>query len=135
MAQINIVPYIDVMLVLLVIFLVTAPLLKQGVQVDLPKAPAKPIQGIKNGAEPLVVTIDSQGAFFVNQGAPPTQPLDKAALRQIVGEVLKKNPHLSVLVRGDDHVDYGRVIQAMAILQLAGADKVGLITAPLPAKR
>jgi biopolymer transport protein TolR len=135
MAQINVVPYIDVMLVLLVIFLVTAPVLKQGVQVDLPKAAAKPIPKSTQAQEPLTVTVDSQGRFFVNRGAPPTQALDTAALRHIVGQELKQDPKLPVYVKGDSHVDYGRVVVAMTILQQAGAGKVGLITEPPPGKK
>ncbi len=135
MAQINVVPYIDVMLVLLVIFLVTAPLLKQGVQVDLPKAAAKPIPKNTQAQEPLTVTVDSRGRFFVNRGAPPTQPLDKAALSHIVGQQLKQHPKLPVYVKGDSHVNYGRVVLAMTVLQQAGAEKVGLITEPPPTKK
>ncbi|APZ43378.1 protein TolR [Acidihalobacter ferrooxydans] len=134
MAQINVVPYIDVMLVLLVIFLVTAPLLKQGVQVDLPKAAAKPIPSNQHAPSPLTVTINAQGSYFVSRGAPPTQPLDAAALRQIVSKQLQQDPKMPVYVKGDNHVNYGRVVLAMTILQHAGANKVGLITAPPPKK-
>lgn len=129
MAQINVVPYIDVMLVLLVIFLVTAPLLKQGVKVDLPRVPSKPVSS-QATQPPLTVTVNAQGIFFVSQGANPTQPLDAVALRRIVGEVLSKNPKTQVYVRGDSHVSYGKVVEAMGILQQAGAEKVGLVTEP-----
>ncbi len=130
MANMNVVPYIDVMLVLLVIFLVTAPVLKQGVQVDLPRAPAKPIAKSVKYQKPLVVTINNRGSFFVNRGAAPTQALDVAALRYIATAELKKYPGLLVYVQGDRRVDYGRVILVMSILQQAGAQKVGLITQP-----
>ncbi|OBS09007.1 protein TolR [Acidihalobacter prosperus] len=129
MAQINVVPYIDVMLVLLVIFLVTAPLLKQGVKVDLPHVPSKPVSS-QPTQTPLTVTVNAQGAFFVNQGANPTQALDAAALRHIAGEILSKHPKIQVYVRGDSHVSYGKVVEAMGILQQVGADKVGLVTEP-----
>ncbi|WP_455381026.1 protein TolR [Acidihalobacter prosperus] len=129
MAQINVVPYIDVMLVLLVIFLVTAPLLKQGVKVDLPHVPSKPVSN-KAGQKPLTVTVNAQGSFFVNQGKNPTQPLDAAALRHIVSQILSKNPGIQVYVRGDSHVNYGKVVEAMGILQRAGAERVGLVTEP-----
>lgn len=134
MAQINVVPYIDVMLVLLVIFLVTAPLLKQGVKVDLPKAASKPIPKSMQAQRPLTVTVDAQGRFFVSRGASPTQPLDTAALRHIVDQQLKQRPKLPVYVKGDSHVNYGRVVLAMTVLQQAGAQKVGLITEPPPKK-
>lgn len=133
MAQINVVPYIDVMLVLLVIFLVTAPLLKQGVKVDLPRVPSKPVSS-QASQVPLTVTVNSAGAFFVSQGANLAQPLDAAALRHIATEVLRKHPKIQVYVRGDSHVSYGRVVEAMGILQQAGADKVGLVTEPPAAK-
>lgn len=129
MAQINVVPYIDVMLVLLVIFLVTAPLLKQGVKVDLPRVPSKPVSSQAN-QPPLTVTVDASGIFYVSQGANPSQPLDAAALRQIVQMVLTRHPKIQVYVRGDTHVSYGKVVEVMGILEEAGAQKVGLVTEP-----
>lgn len=130
MANINVVPYIDVMLVLLVIFLVAAPILKQGVHVNLPQAPSKPI--IKNSKyqKPFVVTVNRQGSYFVNLGATPTQALTFSDLDSIAKKVLKSHPGISIYIQGDKNVDYGRVIKVMALLQRMGASKVGLITRP-----
>ena len=127
-AEINIVPYVDVMLVLLVIFMITAPLLTQGVQVDLPKATASVID--KKQDEPLVVTVDKVGNYFLNISASPTTPLMPADISLQVAAALKQNPERDVLVRGDDHVSYGQVVAAMVILQQAGAPHVGLVTTP-----
>ena len=131
MAEINVVPYIDVTLVLLVIFIITAPLLTQGVQVDLPQASATPITPSEN-QEPLVVTVDAQGRFFLNVGSDPDQPVDEATLVNRVAAVLRHQPGTQVLVRGDRDVPYGRVVEAMSLLQRAGAPSVGLITEPPP---
>ncbi len=129
MAEINVVPYIDVTLVLLVIFIVTAPLLTQGVQVDLPQAAATPIVPEEN-KEPLVVTVDAQGRFYLNVGENPEAPVDEATLVNRVAAVLRHQPGTPVLVRGDRGVPYGRVVEAMSLLQRAGAPSVGLITEP-----
>lgn len=125
-AEINIVPYIDVMLVLLVIFMVTAPLLQQGVAVDLPKASAKtlPTQDV----EPMVVSVDKHGNYFLNISDFPARPIDQQALVLRVAAELKRNPARKVLVKGDQRVDYGRVVSAMVLMQQAGAEGVGLIT-------
>lgn len=127
-AEINIVPYVDVMLVLLVIFMITAPLLTQGVQVDLPKATASVID--KKQDEPLVLTVDKVGNYFLNISANPTQPMMPADLSLQVAAALKRNPERDVLVRGDDQVAYGQVVSAMVVLQEAGAPHVGLVTTP-----
>ncbi len=128
MAEINVVPYIDVMLVMLVIFMVTAPLLTQGVQVDLPEATAEPIDDSDN--EPLVVNVDAAGNLYLNVGETPDQPLDGATLSQNVAAVLRRQPQKKVLVRGDHAVDYGTVVSAMVLLQQAGVPNVGLVTEP-----
>ena len=128
MAEINVVPYIDVMLVMLVIFMVTAPLLTQGVQVDLPKASAEPIDDSDN--EPLVVNVDAAGNLYLNVGETPDQPLDGETLSQNVAAVLRRQPQKKVLVRGDHAVDYGTVVSAMVLLQQAGVPNVGLVTEP-----
>ncbi len=131
LSEINVVPYIDVMLVLLVIFMVTAPLLNQGVEVSLPQASAEPLRA--EDQEPLVVTVDADGQYFVNVGEDTKQPVDKETLMTRVAAVLRNQPQRQVVVRGDAKVDYGAVVGAMVLLQAAGAPQVGLITEPPPA--
>ena len=126
LAEINVVPYIDVMLVLLVIFMVTAPMLMQGVEVELPKADAAPVAD--QDAEPLIVSIDSKGQLFLNLGANEKQALELATVRQRVGAVLRRTPDKPVLVWGDQRVAYGDVVIVMTALQEAGAPTVGLVT-------
>ena len=125
-AEINVVPYIDVMLVLLVIFMITAPLLAQGVKVDLPQAPARPIEG--EDREPLVVSVDSAGLYYVNYGENQADPIEPNVLAARVSALLRHSPGLSVLVRGDESVSYGEVVVLMSILQNAGVPSVGLVT-------
>jgi biopolymer transport protein TolR len=129
MSEINIVPYVDVMLVLLVIFMITAPLLTQGVQVDLPQAAASVID--KKQEEPLVVTVDKMGNYFLNIATNPTAPLMTKDLSLQVAAALKRNPDRQVLVRGDEQVPYGQVVSAMVVLQEAGVPNVGLVTSPM----
>jgi biopolymer transport protein TolR len=134
MGEINVVPYIDVMLVLLIIFMITAPLLTQGVKVDLPKAGAEPLdpEMLKNTI-PLVLSVDREGALYMNLGGGnPQSPLDADTVAARATAALRRNPELPVLVKADNRVEYGRVVQAMVILQKAGARKVGFITDPLP---
>ena len=126
MSEINVVPYIDVMLVMLVIFMVTAPLLTQGVQVDLPAATAEPIEA--KAEEPLEVTVDADGALYLNIGEAPNQAIDPQTLVQRTAAVLRRRPDTPVLVRGDRAVAYGSVVEAMVLLQQAGAPSVGLVT-------
>ena len=128
MAEINVVPYIDVMLVMLVIFMVTAPLLTQGVKVDLPQANAKVVDD--KDQEPLVVTVDADGNLYLNIGDDPQQPLDDDALLERIAAVQRRQPGKQVLVRGDHRVDYGTVIKALVLLQRADIPKVGLVTDP-----
>ena len=128
MNQINVVPYIDVMLVLLIIFMITAPLLTQGIQVDLPKTAAQPIENQKD--EPLVLSIDKDGRFFLNIGEKPEAPIEDAAVLERVSAVLRRNPETPVLVKGDQNVPYGRVVIGASLLQQAGASKVGFLTDP-----
>ncbi|NDD74794.1 MAG: protein TolR [Gammaproteobacteria bacterium] len=130
MSEINVVPYIDVMLVLLIIFMVTAPLLTQGVKVDLPQASAEPVAANDPQTPPLVVSIDRSGQIFLNRGATPEAPLVEAVLRSTVAAELARNPSLPVLVKGDRAVPYGRVIETIAALQAAGAARVGFLTEP-----
>jgi biopolymer transport protein TolR len=128
MGEINVVPYIDVMLVMLVIFMITAPLLNQGVDVDLPQADAEPMDDQQQ--EPLVLSVDAEGRYFLNVGGDPEAAIDGDTLVLRASAVLRQRPKTPVLVRGDAKVDYGRVVAAMALLQQAGAPKVGLVTEP-----
>jgi biopolymer transport protein TolR len=128
MSEINVVPYIDVMLVLLVIFMITTPLLTQGVQVDLPQADAEPLSS--DADEPLVVTVNRTGDMFIDIGDGQNKPVDPDALVNRVRAVLKHKPKTPIMVRGDTGVVYGRVIEAMVLLQAGGAPSVGLVTEP-----
>lgn len=134
MSEINIVPYIDVMLVLLVIFMVTAPMMTQGVKVDLPETSADPIQA-KKDAESIVVSVDANGAYYIEIGDTGGDPMSLMDLRAKISSILSERTNTEVLVRGDEHVDYGTVVRLMAELQGAGAGSIGLITdAPLDDK-
>jgi len=126
MGEINVVPYIDVMLVLLVIFMITAPLLTQGVHVDLPQASAEPIS--KDADEPLIVSVDAQGNYYLNVGEKPDAPIDGAAMVTKVAAVLRYKPNTPIMIKGDRNVQYEKVVNAMTILQSAGVPSVGLIT-------
>lgn len=126
MSEINVVPYIDVMLVLLVIFMITAPLLSQGVKVDLPQAPSNPLPPEQK--DPLILTVDKAGNFFLNIGDDQEAPTAEETVVQRVAAVLRRQPTTPVYVRGDHSVDYGRVVVAMTLLQQAGAPSVGLMT-------
>lgn len=130
MSEINVVPYIDVMLVLLVIFMITTPLLSQGINVNLPQAKAQPV--VAKQEEPIIVSVDAQGKYYLNITKTPDQPIDATSLRGEVEQALQKpsadNQPRQVLVKGDQNVDYGKVVQAMVLLQQAGASNVGLIT-------
>lgn len=132
MAEINVVPYIDVMLVLLVIFMITAPLLTQGVKVDLPQADAQPIE--EDAKRPLVVSVDSAGQFFITYDDDKTQQVSDDELLLKGGAIISINKDIPILVKGDQAVDYGRVVEAMVILQAAGAPSVGLMTEPIEDK-
>ncbi|MCZ6831985.1 MAG: protein TolR [Gammaproteobacteria bacterium] len=126
MSEINVVPYIDVMLVLLVIFMVTAPLLMQGVKVDLPEAASDPVEN--QDPEPLIVSINAAGELFLNLGAEQVQALSLATVKQRVSVVMRRNPKKPVMVWGDRHVAYGEVVVLMSALQEAGAPSIGLVT-------
>jgi len=130
MAEINVVPYIDVMLVLLVIFMITAPLLRTGVDIDLPDAAAAPISGEGESSEPLVLTVDKDGAWYLNIGEDPEAIMEPSAVQALATAALIQNPDRRVLVAGDTAVEYGDVMQAMVALQLAGAPEVGLMSEP-----
>ena len=127
MAEINVVPYIDVMLVLLIIFMVTAPLLNLGVDIELPQAAAKQLE--KN-EEPVLVSIDQEGQMYLTLGAETREKIDADELVRKVHAFVSNNPKVSVLVGGDKRVDYGRIYQAMVLLQQAGVPHVGLMSQP-----
>jgi biopolymer transport protein TolR len=129
MAEINVVPYIDVMLVLLIIFMVTAPLLTQGIKVDLPKAAAEPIDTGRND-EPLVLSVDAQGRYFLNVGDKVDAAIEAERVISLTSTVLRRKPDTPVLVKADQKVAYGRVVEAMVLLQQAGAEHVGFLTDP-----
>ena len=128
MSEINVVPYIDVMLVLLIIFMITAPLLSQGVKVDLPQAPSVPLP--PNEKEPVIVNVDKNGNFFINYGENQDAPVAPSILVNRVAALLKYQPGIPVLVGGDTNVPYGQIIQLMTLLQKAGVPSVGMITDP-----
>ena len=126
-AEINVVPYIDVMLVLLIIFMVTAPLLNLGVDIQLPQSTAKAVQADK---EPIVISVDKDGAFFLTLGTSQHEAIDAQALVTKVSAFVRQNPQVPVLIGGDERVDYGKIYQAMVLLQQAGVAKVGLMSQP-----
>jgi biopolymer transport protein TolR len=131
MGEINVVPYIDVMLVLLIIFMITAPLLKEGVKVDLPSAGAKPIDpAFLQKHEPLIITIDPAGRLYINFGPNPDKPASETTVSARTAALLRRDRETPVLVKADTTVSYGAVAHAMVLLQRAGADKVGLLTDP-----
>jgi biopolymer transport protein TolR len=130
MSEINVVPYIDVMLVLLVIFMVTAPLLTQGIKVDLPKAGAEPIEDVQD-QPPIVLSVDAAGNLYLDIGDNEDEPLSGAEVVRRVGIVIRSNPQSPVLVKADRAVPYGNVVGAMVLLQQAGAESVGFVTDPL----
>ena len=131
-SEINVVPYIDVMLVLLVIFMATAPLLTQGVLVELPKAPSEPITDTED--DPLVVSVRADGAIFVNLGIQNADDegtrVTLYSLEDQVAKIMRARPDVPVYVKADHKLDYGRVVNVMTVLQKAGAESVGLITDP-----
>jgi biopolymer transport protein TolR len=131
MSEINVVPYIDVMLVLLIIFMITAPLLTQGITVELPKAAAQALDPeLLKENEPLVLSIDREGRFFLNIGENVESPVEDAAVLERVTAIIRRNPETPVLVKGDQSVPYGRVVTGAALLQQAGAAKIGFLTDP-----
>jgi len=130
MGEINVVPYIDVMLVLLIIFMVTAPLLTQGIKVELPKAGAEPIQDVPNHP-PIVISVDVEGRLYINLGDDEDQPASSQEIVAKTSAVLRNRPETPILVKADRAVPYGNVVGAMVLLQQAGADNVGFVTDPL----
>lgn len=128
LAEINVVPYIDVMLVLLIVFMITAPMLMQGVRVDLPRAPSEPIESQDD--EPLIVSLRADGSYYLNLGSDPESAHPLSDIVDRVGRVLRQKPETQVLVWGDRAVAYGEVVALMSELQRAGAPSVGLVTDP-----
>ena len=133
MSEINVVPYIDVMLVLLVIFMATAPLMMQGVEIDLPNTDSKPLSNEQD--DPLVITVDGDGRIFVNTGMPSSGEEGTRAtiysLEDQAGRIIDARPDIAVYVRADKAIAYGEVIEVMTVLQRAGAESVGLVTEPV----
>ena len=135
-SEINVVPYIDVMLVLLIIFMITAPLLTQGISVDLPQAASEPLDPeLMQDNEPLVLSIDREGLLYLNVGGDEETPIDEQTVLTRTAAVLRRNAQTPVLVKAYQAVSYGRVVTGMVILQQAGAEKVGFITDPLDVSR
>lgn len=133
-AEMNVVPYIDVMLVLLVIFMITAPILTQGVKVDLPKVSTEPLKSPKE-EEPMIVTVTANGRYIIERGKSENTAVSLAQVQDYAGKILKTAPATQVLVRGDKAASYGKIIELMSTLQAAGAGTVGLVTeAPEPGK-
>ncbi|MBT7334556.1 MAG: protein TolR [Gammaproteobacteria bacterium] len=138
MSEINVVPYIDVMLVLLVIFMATAPLLTQGVVVDLPEAPSKSIETTED--DPLVISMRADGAIFMNVGLSDARSggsnsddgarVTLFSLQEQAGKILRARADVPVYIKADHQLDYGDVVSVMTVLQKAGAKSVGLITEP-----
>ena len=127
-AEINVVPDIDVMLVLLIIFMVTAPLIAQGVNVELPQAEAE-VSSVES-PDPVGITGGHFGGLYLDRCQERNLPVDAVTLQGRLRTVLRHNPKLPILVKGDAAVDYGKVVQAMVLAQGAGAPSVGLITVP-----
>ncbi|MAG76827.1 MAG: protein TolR [Colwelliaceae bacterium] len=125
-AEINVVPYIDVMLVLLIIFMVTAPLITQGVKVELPKAEAEPLD--EDSKTPIVASVDAEGNYFIAEGTGKNRNVTAEQLAIEVAAQLQLDPEKPVVVNGDGAVSYDAVVQLMVLLQKAGVPSVGLMT-------
>jgi biopolymer transport protein TolR len=125
-SEINVVPYIDVMLVLLVIFMVTAPMLTPGVAIELPEASTEPLP-VDTDEEPLVISINGQGELFINVGDDGSNPVTLGVIKDRVMKVLAAKPGTSVQLRGDQGLDYGTVMEVMGTLQGVGVTSIGLV--------
>ncbi len=128
MSDINVVPYIDVMLVLLIIFMVTAPLLNQGIEVDLPSAPANPLDA--DGPEPIVVSVDASGKIYLNLNADPDISIDADAMVSHVKAALRQQAERPVMIRGDANGPYENIVRVLVLLQQANVNSVALVTDP-----
>jgi biopolymer transport protein TolR len=127
-AEINVVPLIDVMLVLLIVFMIAAPMMTQGIKVELPKAASDPVES--KDEEPITVSIKADGSYYIDLAGDAEAPRPLAEIKSIVSKVLKEKPNTPVFVQGDKKVDYGAVVNLMGELKQAGAPSVGLITEP-----
>lgn len=125
-AEINVVPYIDVTLVLLIIFMITAPLVQTGVDVDLPQADTAPVE--QKNDPPVIISVDKQGQFYIDIGGRDDESVDADVLLVRVAAVLRNKPETQVYIRGDRDVEYGKVVTVMAALKNAGVPSVGLMT-------
>ncbi|ALU42482.1 MULTISPECIES: protein TolR [Pseudoalteromonas] len=126
-AEINVVPYIDVMLVLLIIFMATAPLITHGVKVDLPQMEESDLVDTKD-APPIIATIDAEGRYYVTVGTDPDAPMDAVEVAAIIKLKLQQNPETPVMIKGSGHVSYQEVLLLMDFLKNAGVPSVGLMT-------
>ena len=126
-AEINVVPYIDVMMVLLVIFMVTAPMLTQGVSVDLPQAKSDPVTN-DDLSDPLVISVTKAGDYYLELGENNKQPITLERIGVQVAKILQRAPDTQVLLRGDRAIEYGHIVRIMTVLQQAGANSVGLVS-------
>ncbi|MFT7179183.1 MAG: biopolymer transport protein TolR [Oceanospirillaceae bacterium] len=126
-AEINVVPYIDVMMVLLVIFMVTAPMLTQGVSVDLPQAKSDPVTN-DDLSDPLVISVTKTGDYYLELGENNKQPITLERIGVQVAKILQRAPDTQVLLRGDRAIEYGHIVRIMTVLQQAGANSVGLVS-------
>jgi biopolymer transport protein TolR len=124
--EINVVPYVDISLVLLLIFMISAPLIQQGVDIDLPKAKAKKIESIEE--EPMIISVNQKAELFFNYSDSPKKPIAPSLLLARVLALKKVSPSLPVLVRGDRSASYGNIVRVMALLQQSGVGKIGLMT-------
>ncbi|MCM2971364.1 MULTISPECIES: protein TolR [Larsenimonas] len=126
-SEINVVPFIDVMLVLLIIFMITAPMMNQGVDVELPKVSSEPIE---NQADPVIVSVDKAGQYYINLGDDHEKPIELDEIGDQVVKIVTRNPKTPVMVRGDTNATYGQIVTLMSTLQGAGVPNVGLISDP-----
>lgn len=129
MGEINVVPYIDVTLVLLIIFMITTPMLQTGVEVDLPQAESAMVEQ-KEGEPPIVISIKEQGEYYINIDGQNDELIEPGAINDRVAAVLSNKPGTQVLISADKGVDYGTVVTVMAALKNAGVPTVGLMTKP-----
>ena len=131
MGQMNVVPYIDVMLVLLVIFMITAPMLQQGITVELPEVDASPLPpDVLENNEPLILSVNAEGQYFLNLGVDPDAPVSDEEVLTTTAAIVRRNSETPILIKGDQRVDWGSIARGMALLQEAGATGIGVMTDP-----
>jgi len=133
-AEINVVPYIDVMLVLLVIFMITAPLLRTAVEIDLPDADTDvaSVPNDQQSVEPIVLTVNQEGIWYLNVSEEPDQPILRAEAETTISALVRLDPDRRVVVAGDTNADYGQIMEGMVMLKRSGAAAIDLITEPPP---